>query len=295
MPGEEYGEFQSEIERIETLTINKKSTAADATDAEGNTWLMRAIKANNEAATEKFKTFGATLDAQNHRGETALMLACSVNNPTLVKWLIEQGVTGILTKNHNHQTALDIAMGQQSVEIIIPLLNKQSDDEQPEKFLNTIIYLAQQQELPVEAVTTWCKSHVSIFNTVLTNTPPEQLKTVVQPVLTNELPTEDHDDISAEGTDIKQAIKNYLLTRLDEKKLYHGTDYSLFRSENARSKGAKLLAADALLTLLNNAEHTVDEIETLKTAHPALTNGRLGRLVDDCIYALKESPAQSRR
>lgn len=104
---------------------------------------QQSIIKDFEAMANQFKN-SSMLNRMNYQGVTSLYLAVFNNQPSLVDYLLEQGINPNL-KNKNGNTALQLAADKGNVECLKYLLNKGANPNEIDKDGNTALYLAAQK------------------------------------------------------------------------------------------------------------------------------------------------------
>jgi len=124
--------------------INVPIVAADdidAVDAQGNTALMLAAKAEKNDLVDMLLDKGANINRQNRDGETALILTIKNNNPKLAMELVGKGADVNLSDEKDN-TPLMLAVSKNYPEMIDLLIGRGADIDEKNKNKETALILA---------------------------------------------------------------------------------------------------------------------------------------------------------
>ena len=107
-------------------------------DDNGHSTLIKLVYDGNYALIKKSININTNLDFQNIMGETSLMMALSYNKMKISKLLINYGADVNIMKNFNNgDSALDIAIIHDNVDMVELLIEKKAFLDKPNEFGNT--------------------------------------------------------------------------------------------------------------------------------------------------------------
>lgn len=111
----------------------KAGLPADTRDKKGVPLLGLAVRTGNQAMVDLLLDAGAQIDTQSEdRGNSALMDAVAGGHERIARRLVEAGAN-VNLKSKDGQTALVLAVGRNSVELVELLLKAKADPDIPDK------------------------------------------------------------------------------------------------------------------------------------------------------------------
>jgi uncharacterized protein len=132
------------LDRVRKLL--RSGASPDARDATGNTALMIAVQQAGRSVVRCLLKAGAIPDLQNRSGQTALMLAAIAGRLPTVRALIEGGATLDLV-NRKRETALTYAIVWHRPKVVDALLRAGADVEKPRGPWSPLMYAAFEGDL----------------------------------------------------------------------------------------------------------------------------------------------------
>ena len=125
----------------EKKIIFYNTSEINATDNNGETELMLAVKSQNLELVNKLIKVGADIGIGNNKGETCLMIAVKNNNSQIADVLINNA-TDVNAQNNDGETALILAVKNQKLELVNKLVKAGADTNLRNKEGETSLELA---------------------------------------------------------------------------------------------------------------------------------------------------------
>jgi uncharacterized protein len=141
--------FNGDVAEVEVLL--DKGASIDATDPKGRTALIWAAANGHVAVVEFLHAKGADVNAQDTDGQTALMYATRGSDIPTVEFLLKHGAEVNAQSSKRGFTALTIAAGVGNVELVHLLLDHGADRNLAESDGNTAVDRARQNGHPAVA------------------------------------------------------------------------------------------------------------------------------------------------